>query len=202
MEEALNKIYNLNQRKNIIIVSGLPRSGTSMMMQMLEAGGMPILTDSIRVADIDNPNNYYEYEPVKDTNYHWFPQAIGKAVKVVSMLLKQLSSEYQYKIIFMQRNLDEILASQEKMLRNRQKLLSNDESVMLKEVYLKHLVQIQSWLDEQSNMEVNFISYNEVVKQPQYYAQIINQFLDGFLDSIKMAKVVQLHLYRNQVIGL
>lgn len=99
----------------------MPRSGTSMMMKMLEAGGMKILTDSQRTADEDNPKGYYEFELVKliQRDKSWLPRAKGKVVKIISELLKNLPPDYQYKAIFMRRNLAEILAFQRQMLIRR-----------------------------------------------------------------------------------
>jgi len=110
-------------RDTILIVSGLPRSGTSMMMKMLEAGGMAVLTDNIRTADQDNPRGYYEFERVKQIEHDtaWLPEAQGKAVKMIAGLLKHLPADYVYKIIFMQRDMDEVLASQRQMLVRRGK---------------------------------------------------------------------------------
>src|SRR3990167_393038 len=98
----------------IVIVSGLPRSGTSLMMQMLRAGGMSLLIDDQRPADADNPHGYWEYEPVKRLQHDnsWLPQAEGKAVKVVSALLQYLPPRHTYKIIVMHRPMQEVLASQ------------------------------------------------------------------------------------------
>src|SRR5690348_9725375 len=102
----------------ITIVSGLPRSGTSLMMQMLDKGGLEVVTDNIRIADRDNPRGYYEFEKVKtikrDTS--WLPQTRGKAFKMISQLLYDLPSSEKYRIIFMERDMDEMLVSQEKML--------------------------------------------------------------------------------------
>src|ERR671934_2987374 len=105
----------------IVIVSGLPRSGTSLMMQMLHAGGMPLLIDEQRPPDTDNPNGYWEYEPVKrlQQDNSWMHKAEGKAVKVVSALLQYLPPQHIYKIIFMQRPMQEVLASQAVMLERR-----------------------------------------------------------------------------------
>jgi hypothetical protein len=102
----------------IIVVSGLPRSGTSVMMQMLDNGGIPVVTDNIRTADTDNPRGYYEYEQVKKIREDaaWVPATRGKAFKMVSQLLYDLPAQEQYHVIFMERDLDEMLASQEKML--------------------------------------------------------------------------------------
>ena len=102
----------------IIIVSGLPRCGTSLMMQMLVQGGFEAVTDHIRAADTDNPRGYYELEKVKKLkeDASWLPETRGKVVKMVSQLLFDLPAGERYRVIFMQRDLDEMLASQEKML--------------------------------------------------------------------------------------
>ena len=103
----------------ITIVSGLPRSGTSMMMRMLEAGGMEVVTDNIRKANGDNPHGYFEFEKVKKIkeDSSWLDETFGKVFKMVSMLLYELPSDKNYKIIFMKRNMKEIMASQRIMLK-------------------------------------------------------------------------------------
>src|SRR5882724_8514008 len=128
----------------IVIVSGLPRSGTSLMMQMLQAGGMPLLIDDRRPADADNPNGYWEYEPVKrlQQDNSWIPKAEGKAVKVVSALLQYLPPQYTYKIIFMQRSLQEVLASQAVMLQRRGTQGSKADDTTLATVFEQHLERI------------------------------------------------------------
>src|SRR6185369_5935200 len=109
------------QTEPVIIVSGLPRSGTSMMMSMLVAGGIKAMTDSIRTADEDNPKGYFELEKVKELekDHLWLSDAAGKAIKIISALLKHLPREYPYKTIFMRREMKEILASQRQMLIRR-----------------------------------------------------------------------------------
>src|SRR5437868_1127771 len=105
----------------LTIVSGLPRSGTSMMMRMLEAGGMPVLTDKVRSADEDNPNGYFEFEAVKRTKQDasWLDDSGGRAVKMVYRLLYDLPVNRNYRVLFMRRNLKEVLASQREMLRRK-----------------------------------------------------------------------------------
>src|SRR5262245_15575927 len=102
----------------IIVVSGLPRSGTSLMMQMLDNGGIEVVTDNVRAADTDNPRGYYELEKVKRVKQDasWLPQARGKAFKMVSQLLYDLPASERYLVVFMERDFDEMLLSQEKML--------------------------------------------------------------------------------------
>ena len=125
----------------ITIVSGLPRSGTSMMMKMLEAGGMQVLTDHIRTADEDNPKGYYEFERVKQIEHDqaWLPDAQGKVVKMISALLKHLPSSYTYKVIFMRRNIDEILASQKQMLIRRGEPTDVVSDEKLTELFDRHI---------------------------------------------------------------
>src|SRR5687768_1736541 len=108
-------------RDVITVVSGLPRSGTSMMMKMLEAGGLEPVVDHVRKPDEDNPKGYYEFERVKalENDREWLPEAKGKFVKVISMLLRHLPADHRFKVIFMQRNMPEVLASQKKMLVRR-----------------------------------------------------------------------------------
>ena len=142
--------------KTIIVVSGLPRSGTSMMMNMLAAGGVPIVSDSIRNADEDNPNGYFEFEPVKQLSEgqnEWLAEADRKVVKIVSALLEYLPAGHRYRIIFMERDIKEILSSQRKMLgrRNEESKISDAE---MEDQFQKHLAGIKYWLARQPNMEI------------------------------------------------
>ena len=184
----------------ITVVSGLPRSGTSMMMRMLAAGGMPTLTDQIRKADENNPRGYFELEGVKKIkeDASWLDKAVGKAFKMVSQLLYELPSDKQYRIIFMQRKLEEVLASQKKMLETEGKGAGDlsDEHMAL--LFSKHLSMMESWLKEQQNMSVLYVVYNEVLSAPLTQAQRINLFLDGRLDVNSMVEVVEPALYRQR----
>jgi len=128
-------------KKIITIVSGLPRSGTSMMMKMLEAGGMEILKDEIRKADEDNPAGYYEFEKVKELkkDVSWLENAKGKSVKIISSLLEHLPEKYTYKIIFMHRNMEEILNSQRQMLFRRGEATNEVSDEKMGKMFLKHL---------------------------------------------------------------
>ena len=163
----------------VIIVSGLPRSGTSMMMKMLEAGGIPVLTDELRTADEDNPKGYYEFERVKamdkgDTD--WVADARGKVVKVISALLQYLPANYEYRVIFMHRNLTEVLASQRKMLRNRaadEDAVSDEEMTRLFEM---HLADVEGWLDRQPNMRALHVDYNAMLIDPRPFVAQIDDF--------------------------
>ena len=185
----------------ITVVSGLPRSGTSMMMKMLEAGGIPPMTDEVRQADSDNPKGYYEFERVKQLDKGdtaWIPAAQGKAVKVISMLLKHLPADYQYQIIFMQRNLDETLASQKQMLVNRNEAGEPGDDDQLKALFEKHLKQVEAWLAQQPNMDYLYINYNTLLENPVEQIGQLNQFLGRQLDTKAMARVVDPSLYRQR----
>ncbi|MDX1414353.1 MAG: sulfotransferase [Candidatus Promineifilaceae bacterium] len=201
MKGLFNKIFKSEQEKPIIVVSGLPRSGTSMLMKMLEAGGIPPLTDSIRTADDDNPKGYYEFERVKAMDkgdVSWLPDAHGKAVKVISALLKYLPADYEYKIIYIRRNMAEILASQRKMLVRRGEDPDKIDDAQMAALFAKHVAQVEEWLKEQSNMSVLYVHYSDILSNPQAQANRINDFLDRQLDGHAMAAVVDPSLYRNK----
>ena len=186
----------------ITIVSGLPRSGTSMAMKMLEAGGMAILTDGARQADEQNPNGYFELEAVKglDKNGHasWLPDARGKAVKVVSHLLTWLPETYDYRVIFMERSLDEIIASQNKMLDGRGHSADTGDAARAKASFERHLDQTRRFLANRSCFRTLAVSYSETVQQPQAAAERIAAFLQNGLDVAAMAAVANPALYRNR----
>ena len=183
----------------IIIVSGLPRCGTSMMMQMLEAGGVPIVTDHVREADEDNPRGYYEFEKAKliKEDFSWLDDCVGKVFKMVSALLYHLPPDKKFKVIFMKRNLKEMLASQRAMLQR----LGQDDNLsdeVMRRKYEKHLNKVEEWLKSQGNMQVIYVNYNEAIQNPSEYATIVNQFLDERLDEEKMVSIVQTSLYRQR----
>ncbi len=185
----------------VYIVSGLPRSGTSMMMKMLEVGGLRILTDNIRTADDDNLQGYYEFERVKqlkEGDVDWLKDAGGSVVKVISALLEHLPVGQQYKVIFMEREMMEILSSQRKMLERRGKPGNPAEDGKFAELYGKHLDKIKNWLAHQTNMEILYIHYNEMVKQPVEYAAKVAEFLGAPMDVKAMGEVPQVQFYRQR----
>ena len=189
------------KRKEIVVVSGLPRSGTSMMMKMLEAGGIPPLTDEIREADADNPRGYYEFERVKKLDKGdtaWLPQAEGKAVKVISALLKHLPDTYAYKVIFMQRHMPEILASQRKMLVHRGEDAEGMDDERMADLFSRHLADVERLLAQQANMGVLYVHYSEALKDPQTAAEQVVAFLARDMDVERMVGVVDPKLYRNR----
>ena len=182
----------------IVVVSGLPRSGTSLMMQMLAAGGMEVVSDHQRRPDVDNPRGYWELEQVKriqrDTS--WIPQTRGKAFKMISQLLYQLPSTESYRIIFMQRDLDEVLASQEKMLARRNRPVAPQGE--MRASFQLHLKRLFDWLEQQPNMQLCCVSYNALLDDPTVEAHRISEFLDGQVTADTMTHVVDLSLYRNR----
>lgn len=188
--------------KEIIIVSGLPRSGTSMMMKMLEAGGLVILTDNLRKADEDNPKGYYELEKVKQLDktedHSWLQEAGGKVVKIISQLLPKLPDDYQYKVIFMRREMSEILASQKQMLVRRGEPTDKISDESMSELFEKHLQQIQHWLEKKPNFDVIYVSYNKALEQPDAAIKTIDDFMDGALDTEKMRGVIDKSLHRQR----
>jgi len=201
----MNKLFsgsskNANGRKPIIVVSGLPRSGTSMMMKMLAEGGLPIITDELRRADDDNPNGYFELEVVrqlKEGNATWLQEMNGKGVKVISALLEYLPPEYHYKIIFMERDSRETLASQKKMLDHRgQTSKFSDEE--MEQQFQTHLAAMKPWLVRQPNIEVLYVNYNALMSAPESYCEKIVNFLEVPLNQSRMLAVPDRQLYRNR----
>jgi hypothetical protein len=184
----------------IVIVSGLPRSGTSMMMKMLEAGGLEPLMDGIRSADADNPKGYYEFEAVKqlERDQSWLPEAQGRVVKVISALLKHLPPAYTYRVIFVRRKMAEILASQKQMLVRRGEPTDRVSDEQMAALFEKHLAQVEAWLAAQPNFEVLYVNHHDVIQSPRALAEQVNQFLDGSLDVERMAAVVDPTLYRQR----
>lgn len=187
-------------RRTIAVVSGLPRSGTSMMMRMLEAGGMEVLTDHVREADKDNPEGYYEFERVKQIEHDqsWVRDAEGKVVKIISQLLHHLPSDRAYKIVFMRRDMDEILASQRQMLLRRGEDTDKIADEKLAELFRHHVEDVQGWLNGQPNIDVIYVMYNSVLARPQKEARRIAAFFDVDLDVDAMAAVVDPTLYRQR----
>ncbi len=185
----------------ITIVSGLPRSGTSMMMQALEAGGIPALTDNIRKQDEDNPKGYYEFEPVKKTkdDPSWVSAARGKVVKMVYSLLYDLPSEYEYRIVFMQRALEEVIASQKKMLQRTGKQGAQVGDEKLTELFKAQLIKFNHWIANQKNFSIISVNYTDMIALPQLQCDRINTFLGGILDTEAASATVDPALYRNRL---
>ncbi len=192
----------IREQSCITVVSGLPRSGTSMMMSALKKGGMPVLVDNIRKADQNNPKGYLEFERVKKLpkgDYDWLAIAQGKAVKIISALLTYLPECYQYKVIFLERDMDEILSSQQRMLERTNKIDEDNKSdEMLRQSYQEHIKKVSTWLEDQDWLQTLYVSYNEILRQPDIEFQKIAVFLDQLVDPQLMAQVVDPELYREK----
>ena len=186
--------------KSITIVSGLPRSGTSLMMKMLQAGSsLELLVDNIRTADEDNPKGYFEYEKAKKLrdDATWLDSAIGKVVKIVSMLLFHLPDTCTYRVVFMHRDMQEILASQRQMLERRNEKSATGDARMA-ELYLQHLKQVETFLTDSPNFTTCYISFNNLLTHPEPELDRLAAFFNGTLDRVAMHKVIDPGLYRSK----
>jgi hypothetical protein len=189
----------------ITIVSGLPRSGTSLMMQMLHAGGLPVLSDGERKPDTDNPKGYLEWERIKQLpkDPSLMAEAEGKAVKVISQLILSLPARHEYRVVFMQRPLPEVVKSQDEMLRRR----GNEDSVTdssaaasaIEEAFQRHLIEVNRWLAAKANVQVLRVHYHRVLREPKLVGEELAAFLQVPLDVPAMVRQVDGSLYRNRM---
>ncbi|XAM01502.1 sulfotransferase [Phycisphaeraceae bacterium D3-23] len=184
----------------ITVVSGLPRSGTSMMMQALDAGGIPPLTDGERAADDDNPRGYYELECVKQIRKDdtFLDAAQGKAVKLIHLLVARLPARHEARVVFMRRDIDEVLASQSKMLERSGKQGGAVKPEVLKGIFTKQLNETLGWLAAQPNIQVIEVGFGEMFGDPVAEMGKVDAFLGGGLDVAAMASAVDPTLYRNK----
>ncbi|NQT26214.1 sulfotransferase family protein [candidate division KSB1 bacterium] len=184
----------------ITIVSGLPRSGTSLMMQMLEKGGMEVLSDQIRKPDENNVRGYNEYEKVRSLpkDPSWIIEAEGKVVKIIAQLLFFLPRKFEYRILFMERNMDEIIESQSKMLQNLGTTGAKLDPAILIQTFQKQMDQAKAIITQAANIEWIPISYNEILTDPAPTAEKVNVFLGNSLIVQDMASVVDATLYRTR----
>lgn len=202
MNKLFSQLFEKKQQRAFIpIVSGLPRSGTSLMMNMLAAGGVKPLTDALRTADDDNPVGYFEFEDVKKLiqgENSWLARSNGKAVKVISTLLPYLPDGYNYRIIFMRRAMEEVLASQRKMLVHRGEDPNKISDAQMAEYFEKNLEQSARWLNSHPNARWIDINYKQLIADPKPLVAEINRFLGGGLDEDKMLTAIDPSLYRNR----
>jgi hypothetical protein len=184
----------------IAIVSGLPRSGTSLMMQMLAAGGMPVLSDGERRADTDNPRGYLEWERIKTLpkDPGCIAEAEGKVVKVISQLLLSLPAGHDYRIIFMQRPLPEVLKSQDEMLRRRGSNHKGGDTSAIGAAFQRHLIEVDKWFAARSNTVLLRLAYHDVLRAPRAAAEAVAGFLQVPLNVEAMTAQVDASLYRNR----
>lgn len=188
--------------ESVIVVSGLPRSGTSMLMGMIEAGGLETVVDGVRTADDDNPQGYHELERVKELDKGgdttWLAGARGKVVKIISFLLQHLPPGHHYKIVFVRRDLQEVLASQRKMLERRGTAGGNADDAALQQMFENHLRRVERQLARRRDCEVLYVEHRRALTNPHEVAADVNRFLGGRLDPGRMTGVVDDTLYRNR----
>ncbi len=184
----------------ITVVSGLPRSGTSLMMQMLAAGGIPPLTDELRAPDESNPRGYFELEAVKKlrTDQSWLDRARGRSVKIIHLLLRELpvDGRYSYRVIFMKRPLGEVLASQSAMLARQGK--PSADPAMLEKIYAAQLSQVEEWLSQQSCFSVLNIDHRRALQEAPAVGREVADFLGADLDLNAMTAAVDPALWREK----
>ena len=188
--------------ESLVVVTGLPRSGTSMLMQMLAAGGMHVLSDGLRAADEDNPRGYLEFERVKNLlkDSKWLFEGRGKAVKIVAPLLAALPPNLPCRVILTERDTEEVLDSQERMLAHRQQLraTTTERRRMLKEEYSRTLGRMKAMLAQRPDTQLLVIEHSNAIFDPFITAEKVNEFLGGALDVAKMAAAIDPNLYRNR----
>ena len=203
MLDALRRRLTRRSRgEPIVVVSGLPRSGTSMMMRMLEAGGVEIESDGERSADIDNPKGYFELERIKnlekETDKSYLRAARGKAVKVISFLIKELPDENDYRVLFMRRDLDEVLASQQKMIDRLGSADADAEASAIKEAFRNDIARVRALCRTRPNFALIEIRYMDAITDPAAASRAVNSFLGGRLDEAAMRAAVDASLYRSR----
>jgi hypothetical protein len=193
----------MQEANQVVVVSGLPRSGTSLMMKLLEKAGLPILTDNVRAADGDNQGGYYEYEPVKwmkEGDNNWIQNAVGKGVKIISHLLPNLPVGYSYKVVFMTRDLREIIASQDAMLKNRdEKEEKPIDEGKLATIFAEHIEKVRSWMAGQANIQTIYVDYNQLVKEPVKQLEMIETFLNLKLNAADIIAEINPAYYRQRL---
>ena len=194
--------YRIRYGRPLVLISGLPRSGTSMLMQMLEKGGMPIVTDKVRTPDEDNPKGYHEFERIKEidktTDKSWLKNYRGQVIKTISFLLQDLPLDLNYQVLFMRRDIEEVLRSQNKMLERNGAggTLVPDEK--MRQNYEFHLKKVYYRLAHTPNFQVLYLDYPAVVEDPLREARRISAFLGRGLNPEAMASAVESGLYRNR----
>ncbi len=193
---------DVSAKAPVIVVSGIPRSGTSLLMQMLKNAGFELFIDDKRKSDVNNPRGYYEHEAVKRImqDNSFLDQLPGKAVKIVSHLLPFLSPKHSYKVIFVTRNLDEIIHSQLKMIKNLTQKDKTYRVESLRRSLTAHLRQIKAWLIQQSNIDTLYVDYNQLLKNPSPIIEQIADFLNIDREAQKkMQQSIDKRLYRTKL---
>jgi hypothetical protein len=202
MPSSIQRLYRrFRFGEPIVVVSGLPRSGTSMLMKMLDAGGLSVVTDGQRTADEDNPKGYFEEERIKglarENDRRWLAGARGKAIKVISFLLRSLPSQFNYRVVFIRRDIEEVLASQSKMLARRGEADEVPPDKM-RDLLEKDVLRARSLLMQEPHFETLEVQYTAILTHPLEEARRIALFLGGGLNVEAMAAAVDRELYRNR----
>jgi len=184
----------------ITLVTGTPRSGTSLVMQMLRAGGMPLLCDDARPADADNPRGYFEYDAVRRTGRDaaWLDAAAGRAVKVVHALVPCLPAGRAYRVIDVRRPAGEVLASQRAMLRRTNAPTQDEDAALLERAFRSQCEAMARWVLRVAGAPLLRLEYPEVVRDPAAAADRLRRFLAADLDARAMAGAVEPELYRQR----
>jgi hypothetical protein len=187
-------------RGYITVVSGAPRSGTSLMMRMLDAGGIPAFTDRVRSSDAHNPHGYFEYEPVKRlaSDSSWMEGARGKAVKIIHRLLVHLPAGFEYRIVFMDRSLTEVFDSQRTMLTTLGHESANQQKESIVSALAKEVREVKQWLASHPTTSLLSAPYAAVVREPVEWSANVSRFLGGGLDEAAMAAIADPALYHNR----
>ena len=201
INQAYPSISKEELSKTVVVVTGIPRSGTSMIMQMLQAGGLSLMIDNKRSKDENNPKGYFEFEPVKQLvkDNRFLEETKGKGIKIIPQFLRYLDAELSYRIIFIIRDINEVVASQEKMLSKDNNKDTNQSASDLKRAFDKQINQTMAFLNNYSRLPVLYISHRQCIEKPIEIAENINEFLGGYLDINKMAKAVSRNLYRQKM---
>ena len=202
MKSLTNIFRNRRSQEPVIVVSGLPRSGTSLMMNILKAGGVELVTDNIRQSDEDNPLGYFELEAVKllgEGRVDWLAQSPGKVVKIITAQLQHLPDQYEYKIIVMQRLISEVLASQRAMMARNNKNIESQNEAKLGENYKQHLLKVYQWMERQRNVDFIRINYNQLLSNPTTSIEKVTHFLGKTMDGEAMIRAIDPTLHRQRI---
>ena len=183
----------------VTVVSGLPRSGTSMLMQMLQAGGYACLVDEERKPDEDNPKGYFEYGKVKRlrTENAWLAEAKGKALKIIAQQLPFLPPGQTYRVIFLERDLAEIIASQKAMLKRQNRKGARLSDERLRETFARQVRQVRELLTARQ-IPVLYLTHQEAMEAPERTVKRLKEFIGQDLDEYAMGGVVDPELYRQR----
>jgi hypothetical protein len=202
LKSLAHRLTRRSRGEPIVVVSGLPRSGTSMMMRMLEAGGVPVMSDGARTADVDNPKGYYELERIKhlekEMDKTYLHEARGKAVKVISFLIKHLPDEHDYRVVFMRRDLDEVLVSQKKMIDRLASADAAADAEVMKEAFRNDIARVRVFCRTRPNFELCEVQYKEAIADPAAACRRVSAFLGDRLDEAAMRAAIDASLYRNR----